>query len=341
MNTSLATVSIAPGTSQNALAILAGRLGDDTYAANLLRDAASSRGTKSANTERALLGDILLFSAWCNDTGREHLPASAETVAAFIDAQAATGKAPASVRRYAASIAAYHRAADAPNPLGLKIATDALRRMARARGEKQRQAKGINDNLVVRMLHGCGNRRVDLRNKALLAVAYTTMCRRSELVALLVEDLNADADGFGTVIVRKSKTDQTSKGASVAITGDAMYHLRAWLAASGIESGPLFRSVNRHGHVGRELDQSSVAAIFKTMASRARPRLTTAEIAQISAHSTRVGACQDMVRYGADVAGAMQAGRWKTTTMVARYCEGLDLKRGAVAQVAARREQFV
>jgi hypothetical protein len=36
----------------------------------------------------------------------------------------------------------------------------------------------------------------------------------------------------------------------------------------------------------------------------------------------------------------MQAGRWQTTTMVSRYCEGLELKRGAVAQVAAKREQF-
>lgn len=342
MSATSITVITSSNPSQNALAILAGHVGDDVYAANLLRDAASSRGTKSANTERALLGDVLMFSAWCNSAGLKHLPASAETVAAFIDAQAAAGKAPASIRRYAASIAAYHRSAEAPNPMGLKIATDALKRMARTRGEKQRQAKGINDNLVVRMLQAAKNNRGDLRNKALLTLAYTTMCRRSELVGLLVEDIQTDADGFGTILVRKSKTDQTGKGTSVAITGDAMHHLRAWLAASGITSGRLFRSVNRHGHVGGQLDQSSVAAIFKSMAESVRqPRLSASEIARISGHSTRVGACQDMVRYGADVAGAMQAGRWKTTTMVARYCDGLDLKRGAVAQVAAKREQFI
>lgn len=336
------TVITVPNPSQNALAILAGHVSDDIYATNLRNDAKSSRGTKSANTERALLGDVLLFSAWCLNAGLAHLPASAETVAAFIDDQAAAGKAPASVRRYAASIAAYHRSAQAPNPMDLKIATDALKRMGRAKGEKQRQAKGINDNLVVRMLHAAGNRRVDLRNKALLTLAYTTMCRRSELVALLVEDLDVDGSGFGTIVVRKSKTDQTGKGAVVAITADAMHHLRTWLTAANIDSGPLFRSVNRHGRVGGPLDQGSIAAIFKVMAERVRnPRLTEADIAQISAHSTRVGACQDMVRYGADIAGAMQAGRWQTTTMVSRYCEGLELKRGAVAQVSARREQFV
>jgi integrase len=340
MNPTSAAVIATPNPSQNALAILARHL-DGRYAANLRRDALSSRGTRSAATERALLGDIVLFSAWCTDAGVAHLPASAETVAGFIDAQAAAGKAVASIRRYAASIAAYHRSAEAPNPMGLKTATDALKRMARARGEKQRQAKGINDNLVVRMLAGAGNRRVDLRNKALLAVAYTTMCRRSELVALRVEDLTADGDGFASAVVRKSKTDQTGKGAPVAITADAMFHLRAWLTAGGILTGPLFRGVNRHGQVSGRLDPSAIARIFKFMAKRARPRLSETEVAQISAHSTRVGACQDMVRYGADIAGAMQAGRWQTTTMVSRYCEGLELKRGAVAQVAARREQFV
>jgi integrase len=323
----------------DALAILAGHVRDDIYQTNLLRDAESSRGTRSANTERALLGDVLLFSGWCADAGLLHLPASAETVAAFIDAQAVLGYAPASIKRYAASIAAYHRSAGAPNPLGLKLATDALKRMSRSRGEKQRQAKGINDNLVVRMLQAAGRKKTDLRNKALLAVAYTTMCRRSELVGLLVEDLNADTDSFGTIVVRRGKTDQTGLGATVAITADSMHHLRAWLAVARIESGLLFRSVNRHGQIGGRLGQGSVSEIFKAMATRAR--LTPADIAQISGHSTRVGACQDMIRYGGDIAGAMQAGRWRTTTMVSRYCEGLDLKRGAVAQVAARREQFV
>ena len=131
------------------------------------------------------------------------------------------------------------------------------------------------------MLAGAGNRLVDLRNKALVAVAYTTMCRRGELVRLLVEDLQADTDGFGAVIVRKSKTDQTGKGVAVAITADAMHHLRAWLAAAHIESGLLFRSVNRHGRVGGQLDQGSVSAIFKAMAKRAR--LSPADVAQITA----------------------------------------------------------
>lgn len=124
---------------------------------------------------------------------------------------------------------------------------------------------------------------------------------------------------------------------SIGLTGEGIN------ALDWIDSGPLFRSVNRHRQVGAQLDAGSVSAIFRAMALEAVAKglkLSAAQLSQISGHSTRIGACQDMVRYGTDIAGAMQAGRWKSDAMVARYCEGLDLKRGAVAMVAQKRQKF-
>ena len=69
--------------------------------------------------------------------------------------------------------------------------------------------------------------------------------------------------------------------------------------------------------MGDALDSGDVARIFKAMAQTAK--LTAEEIARVSGHSTRVGAAQDMVRYGVNLVGAMQPGRWKTSAMVARY----------------------
>jgi site-specific recombinase XerD len=68
----------------------------------------------------------------------------------------------------------------------------------------------------VKLLSAAGRRLVDLRNKALLAVAYTTMCRRSELVALVAEDLRIDSCRLEV----KDGPDQHRR--PVAITAEAV-----------------------------------------------------------------------------------------------------------------------
>ena len=58
----------------------------------------AARGVFSHNTERALRSDLGICANWCAERGERALLASAETVAAFVDAMAAT-RAPATVRR--------------------------------------------------------------------------------------------------------------------------------------------------------------------------------------------------------------------------------------------------
>src|SRR5205823_13088254 len=93
--------------------------------------------------------------------------------------------------------------------------------------------------------------------------------RRSELVALTVADIAETKEGL-EVTVRRSKTDQEGAGAVVPIPYGSHPHtcpvraLQAWLTASGISEGPLWRKVDRHGHLGAErLDSGSVARIIK------------------------------------------------------------------------------
>lgn len=309
-------------------------------AQRLIEHAADSRGAYAPATERALRSDVAIFTGWCAGMNRKALPASFETVAAFVDAMAELKK-PATVRRYVSSVATFHRAAELANPCDSQKVKLALKRMHREHKRDQQQAQAITDHVVVRMLTAAGRRLRDLRDKALLVTAYTTMCRRSELVALRREDLQIDSDGFGTVAILSSKGDQEGCGDVAAITPDAMAHLQAWLETAKIETGPLFRSVRkgRYSSIGGPLGAGDVAVIFKRMAVRAR--LKSEEVAHISGHSTRVGAAQDMIRYEADMAGAMQAGRWKSPEMLARYTRRVNVRRGAVAKVAGKREQFV
>jgi site-specific recombinase XerD len=312
-------------------------ISDDTIAANHRRYAEAAKGAYTDNTVRAHQSDVLIFTRWCDDVRQESLPATPETVAAFVDFQAQT-KAPATVGRYVSSIAIYHRAADVPNPCTALVVTLALKRMRRALGVAQKQAAPLNDELVRTLLRTPSLRLLNLRNRALLTVAYVTMCRRGELVALLYGDLAVEGDGFGTIVIRRGKTDQEGHGAIAPIPADAMRHVQAWLQASGITDGLLFRAVLKGNRLGGPLGAGDVARAFKLMAQRAG--LSEKEIAGISGHSTRVGSAQDMLRYGEQLPSIMQAGRWRTAEMVGRYTAKQGARQSAAVRIAERRVQF-
>ena len=81
------------------------------------------------------------------------------------------------------------------------------------------------------------------------------------------------------------------------------------------------------------LNANSVARIFKQMARTAG--LSPEVVKDISGHSGRVGCAQDMAAFGIELSAIMQAGRWKTATMVSRYTEKLVARRGGAAKLAA------
>ncbi len=310
--------------------------GDD-LTARFRSHAEAARGAYAPATERALRGDIAKFTAWCTDTGLVPLPALPDTVSAFIDFQAIT-KAPASVRRYVSSIANFHRAAGVANPCDAAVVQLALKRMHRQHGRAQKQAGPLNDELVRTLLRTPSIRLINLRNRALLVVAYVTLCRCSELVALQFSDLAVESDGFGTITIRRSKTDQEGVGATAPIPADAMRHVQAWIAAARITDGHLFRAVLKGSRVAGPLAPEDVATAFRLMAQRAG--LSAEECARISGHSTRVGSAQDMLRYGEQLPSIMQAGRWKTAEMVGRYTAKQGARQSAAVRIAERRVQF-
>ena len=141
-------------------------------------------------TLRAWRFDWAAFLAFCKPRGLLPLPASPSTVAAFIEACGEAGKKPATVRRYLATIACAHRAAKILNPNDDEDVKMALKGLYNRSPKRQRQAKALGWHEIKRFLITAGdNIRAD-RERALIAVAYDTMARRSELVAMDVEDFS-------------------------------------------------------------------------------------------------------------------------------------------------------
>jgi integrase len=133
----------------------------------------------------------------------------------------------------------------------------------------------ISDEALHRALEPLGADLAALRDRALMTLGWFGAFRRSELVALEVVDLSFGKAGL-VVLVRRSKTDQEGRGEEKGIPFARNVALcpvrsvRAWLDASGITSGPIFRRVDRHGYLGSDaLTDGSVARIVKRLVEQA------------------------------------------------------------------------
>jgi site-specific recombinase XerD len=292
-----------------------------------------ARGTLAPETIRALRRSFEAFSRWCDPYGQA-LPATAPMVTAYVDELATTGRKAAGIKQAVWAIGAVHRLAGQPDPTKAERVRQALKRMARQLGTRQKQAAPVNAYELRRITDTAGPRPIDQRDLALILLMRDLLARRSEAVALDVADISYDPDGSGSVLIRRSKTDQTSEGKELYLSPTAVAQLRRWIEVGGITEGAVFRAVDKAGRPGDRLQAPEVARIIKRLARKAGLPAD-----RLSGHSCRVGMAQDLVAAGADVAGLMQAGRWKSMQMPARYSERLEAKRGVVAQLQHKLNQ--
>ena len=172
----------------------------------------------------------------------------------------------------------------------------------------------------------------NLRAKAMISVAYSTMARRAELVGIRVEDLSLGLDGDGTVTLR-------TKGGAIQeryLAREARIAIEEWRQAMKIKKGPVFLAIKRDGSVGSQpITSAEVARTFKRIAKCIG--IDTDAARNISGHSTRIGAAQDLTTAGAALPEIMAAGGWRSPGMPARYARKLDARRGAMREWLTRR----
>ena len=170
-----------------------------------------------------------------------------------------------------------------------------------------------------------------LRDAALLAVASDGLLRVSEVAALDVGDVQAEADGSGRLLVGESKTDQEGRGVVLYLGAPTVKRVNAWLDAAGHQDGPLFRRVRRGGRVegdpGRRLSVNAIRQIIRSRAAAVGIE------GRVSGHSLRVGGAQSLADGGASLVEMQTAGRWQSPAMPGHYARGQLAARGAVARI--------
>jgi integrase len=174
------------------------------------RARAYAEAARAPATLRAYATDWRAFSAWCAAHNVDALPASPQTVALFL---ADLPGRPATLRRKLAAIAVMHRAAghEAPTAHGVVRAT--LAGICRERGVAPRPKTALLVGELRAALATCGDRHIDVRDRALLLIGFAGALRRSELD---VDDVRFEAEGV-VLRLRRSKTNQEGMLEEVAV----------------------------------------------------------------------------------------------------------------------------
>jgi integrase len=185
--------------------------------------------------------------------------------------------------------------------------------MHRHLGRESNQAYGINKGLLDKMIAATTDDLRGFRDKALLSLAYDTLCRRSEIVSIDIEDIIIVNDQM-KIRLRKSKTDPYGNGDLLNLSNKTKQFLFDWMKESKLISGKLFRGIKNNNEFSKSLNKSQINKIYKKYVG-----LVGLETNAISSHSIRVGASQDLAISGASLPIIMNLGRWTKTDTVMRY----------------------
>jgi integrase len=301
--------------------------------AALLEWQAMAEGAYSANTLRAQKADGAIFQAFCEARGEPYLPANPKTIRAFIEDRAKAGKKPATIKRYVATIARVHIAAGLLNPCSSEAVRLGLKKMGRETSARQDQAHPLGWKDIKEFIDSAGEGLRADRERAMLCVAYETLARRGELVALDIKDLEFWPNGTGQALIRRGKTDQQGQGRVAYLSRETVRWLKMWLEHAGITEGAVFRRLIGRDQIGDALHPGSIAPIFKRVAQWIG--MPARFVAEVSGHSTRVGAAQDLAELDIDLAAITQAGGWKSPRMPLQYAEKINAARSGMARAAA------
>jgi site-specific recombinase XerD len=308
------------------------------------------RGRRAQATIRAYDADLRALYAYLRDRGqRAELPVAPLLVAAFVSAESRADERPgherparaiATIERRLAAIGKAHQLAGLEDPTKDQRVRDAMtgaRRRLRTAPTREKAALALED--LEHMLRQIpSSTHAGRRDRALLLTGIAGAFRRSELVALDVDDIRFVPEGM-LVSVRRSKTDQEGAGATLAIAyGDrpdfcAVRALRAWLEHAEITSGPIFRRVRAGDRLTSErLTDRSVALIVKR---HAEPVGLSPEL--FAGHSLRSGGITAAVREGHDERELARLSRHKNMDVLRGYIRRESAFEDAAQVLASRK----
>ncbi|MDQ2730072.1 MAG: site-specific integrase [Armatimonadota bacterium] len=271
------------------------------------------------NTRRAYDADWKDFSGWCEQYGFTPLPAAADVLCLYLAERSGACKV-ATLQRRLSTINRMHEQAGAPSPTKMEMVRAVWQRIRESRNESSEGKDAIDLDIIGKMVSVQPDNILGIRNRAILLLGFAGGFRRSDLMNLNWEDIaikeesitvripdgrSAPASGFRELTISAGQHPATS----------AVRAVEAWLEASSIQSGALFRTINRQGLLQEtRLSERAVALVVKEAATAAG-----LDGSRFGAHSLRLGLVMAAAAAGVSPEEIIEQTGHRSTRMIHRY----------------------
>ena len=305
--------------------------------------AAYRRAARADNTRRAYRAAVARFCDWCADHGQTALPATPETVAAFLAAEAGQGLAVNTLRLRHAALRYLHLLAGYPPPTASPLVSATFAGIRRAHRRPLRKKTALVLEPLRAAVQAIPGTLPGLRDRALILTGFAAALRPSELARLDMSALTRHEDGIALLLPWR-KNDQDGEGTTVWLPAGhsdlcPVAALETWLAAAEISEGPLFRRLwrlplpriargaNRKPVADRyrigtgPIDTDSVALVVKKWTG-----LAGLDGAAFAGHSLRRGAISSGVAQGVHIARLKQFSGHASLKSLEEYVELDELR---------------
>ncbi|MBL4869141.1 MAG: tyrosine-type recombinase/integrase [Pseudomonadales bacterium] len=277
------------------------------------------KAATSDNTRRTYRAAIKKFESW---GGR--LPTHPEVLTQYL-LTSADKLSPRTLTVHLTALSQWHHYQSIDDPTQHPSVRKTLEGIRRVHSKPKRKAKALRLEHLATMLiylNGLSESNKRSRDIALILIAFFGAFRRSELVAITVQDLTWEPEGL-VIHILKSKTDQESQGIYRAIPKSStgvcpVSSLKTWLDSAAIIDGPIFRAVNRWDQVQeKSLYPGSITDILRGVGDGCQFKFTP----ELSSHSFRRGLSTSAARENIDFELIKRQGGWKSDATVWEYIE--------------------
>ena len=274
------------------------------------------KSSKALNTLRAYKADYKDFASFCIKNGFKPMPSEPKIISLYLTYLSKSSKF-STLKRRLASLSVIHKLSGHYIDIKHPMITENLMGIKRIKGSYQKAKKPILINelkLIVNVIDKDKNEKRRLKNRALILIGFAGGFRRSELVAILFEDIDFVPEGV-KIFIKRSKTDQSGEGMTKGIPyfSNSDYcpviSLKNWLEKSEIKSGKIF-----------DMSDKSVALTVKKYTA-----IVGLDSDKYSGHSLRSGFATSTAELGAEERSIMAMTGHKTTQMVRRYIQEANL----------------